>query len=94
MRDDTEDDIVNLGIQAESLMMDPGFNTLFNRVTEDLALAILATPFDDRDYRDQLYLTYNGMRAFADRLTAFVVAKEEVKRARDEQNEFSFEDDN
>jgi hypothetical protein len=87
----TEDEIIELGYLAENLARDEGFNALFEKVTKDLSLEILGSTYEDKDYREQLYLTYNGMRAFADRITQFALAKSEIEKTRNEQDAFNNE---
>lgn len=89
----TNEEAITWGLHAESLIMDPNYNLLFDKVKADLAYEILSTPLDDAKYREQLYTTFNGMRAFADRLTAFAIAKKNIVDAMDAANDTIQEDD-
>lgn len=82
----TEDETIEWGMRAEGLVTSNEFNDLFDKIKDDLAREILSTPLCDNDYREQLYVTFNGMRAFADRLVQLVTAKENIKAERDAKN--------
>lgn len=74
----TEDEAVELGTRAEFILRDESFNLLYQLITSQLSLDILATAPDAGKLRSELYFTYHGMRSFSDRLTGLVLAKEQI----------------
>jgi hypothetical protein len=82
----TEDETITWGLHAERLINDDSFIDLFEKVKSDLAFEMLSTALDDEKYRQQLYLTFNGMRAFSDRLVQMATAKLHIEQERNEAN--------
>jgi hypothetical protein len=72
----TEHDIIQNGADAESLLGNDAFNRLFEATQQQLANQILATTPQDIGTREQLFFTYQGMRAFVATLGQMVSAKD------------------
>lgn len=90
----TDSEVVQWGVNAESLLNNPDYNALYDKIKMDLALEILATNITEREFREQLFQTYDGMRAFATRLVNMVESKNAVLTRIDRDNglEPDFED--
>lgn len=88
----TEDDLISLGLQAEAILRDEGFNALFAAILERNTRAILETNIDQKDLRDTLYLTVHGMKMFVGELKQYSAAKENI-RIRREAEEAAKNDD-
>jgi len=82
----TDSEVIQWGVNAQALIDNPDYIALYDKITSDLAKEILATPLDDHKYREQLYLTYNGMRSFATRLVNMIQASNEVISRLDTEN--------
>lgn len=90
----TDTEIIEWGDKAQALIQNPDYIALYDQVTKELANAILATNVTENEYRDQLFHTYNGMRAFGTRLVNMVSQKDDVIARMDaerEQPESDFE---
>lgn len=82
-----EERLYERGLKAETLMRSDEFNELFQIVVEEIGREILETPLDDpQKYREQLFLTVHGMRAFGARLTSYAVIKKNIEDDRNAQN--------
>jgi hypothetical protein len=88
----TDQDIYEWGDRAEALLNHPDYNLLYDKITEGIAHEILATPYNDHEYRKELYHTYNGMRMFAYRLKAMVDLKKQRSEALDAEANLNEED--
>ncbi|MBB4039106.1 hypothetical protein GGR34_000741 [Microvirga flocculans] len=82
----TDSEVITWGDLAESLINNPAYIELYDRITMDLAKEMLASSMHEKEYRDDLFATYNGMRAFANRLVNMVEAKQTVLQRIDEEN--------
>lgn len=82
----TDTETITWGDLAQSLIDNPGYITLYEKITDDLAKEILATALSDDEYRRELYHTYHGMRTFATRLVNMIQAKNEVIQRLDRDN--------
>lgn len=79
----TEDHLIQRGLTAESILRSDGFNDLFDLIVSEIGREILETDLEDpMKYRDNLYLTVHGMKAFRNRLTTYAVIKNEIETAR------------
>lgn len=78
----TEDILISLGLQAERILDDDDFNTLFKHIVDDAARAILATTIDQAGERERLNATVNGMRAYVDSLHQLALAKANIVNKR------------
>lgn len=78
----SEDAIIQRGLTAEAILRSDEYNDMYDLIARDIADEILATPLNDEDYRNQLYITYNGMRAFSQRLVAYATAKKSIEDKR------------
>lgn len=89
----TNEEIINLGLQAEQLLGNDAFNDLFAQVSDAISREIIATSISQKDKREELYSTYNGMRAFAHMLHSYVSAKNNVVAADEQLNKPDEDDD-
>jgi len=87
MKQPTDEQTITLGLMAESLMNDDAFNELYELVEDRIAKEILATPLADKETRELLYQTYNGMRAFVQYINQFRTAKDQVVERLNAENE-------
>jgi hypothetical protein len=90
----TENDIIQNGADAETLLADAAFNRLFELTQTHLANQILATAATDLQTREQLYFTYQGLRTFVGTLGQMVSAKDNAlaMRAADAESEADAQD--
>lgn len=65
-------------------MREPAFNELFEAVTAEMSAAILNTAIGQGDARQEYYLTYHGMRSFAQTLNRYVIEKDGIIQAMNE----------
>lgn len=70
------------GMKAETILRDDNFNEMFEIITSEVVKEILETSLDDTKFREQLYITVNGMRAFNERLVRYVAEKQSIEDAR------------
>jgi hypothetical protein len=83
----TEHDIIQNGADAEALLGNDAFNRLFEATQQQLANQMLATTPSDIATREQLYFTYQGMRAFVANLAQMVSAKDNALAMREAEND-------
>lgn len=74
----TDEQTITLGLSAEHLMNDQSFNAIYEAITEQISKEILATPLSDTQTRQDLYLTFHGMRSFLNYTNMFRTAKDQV----------------
>jgi len=74
------------GDKAESVLSHPDYQDLFDKLTDDLAKAILATNVTEEALRNELYHTYNGMRAFALRLETMMKVRDDIIARQEAEN--------
>jgi hypothetical protein len=79
----SDQEIIQNGVEAETLLNDDGFNHLFETTQNSLSQQILATAPHDIQTREQLFYTYQGMRAFIGNLGQMVSAKDNVLAMRE-----------
>lgn len=90
----TEQEIFEWGHRAEVLIKSEEYIPLYEKIAMDIAKEILATPLNDRELRNQLYNTYNGMRDFGIRLNAMIVSKEMTIERNDAEDNTDIEESN
>jgi hypothetical protein len=71
------------GMKAKQLIENDDYIDLFEHMKAELANEILATSMSEKDHRESLYLIYNGMRAFGDRLAGLAKAGIDILEAKD-----------
>lgn len=87
-----EDHLIQRGLMAEDILRSDGFNELFDLIVSEIGREILETDLEDPlKYRDNLYLTVHGMKAFRNRLTTYAVLKNEIEASRN--TKFEQDDD-
>jgi hypothetical protein len=93
--EEREAEIILWGIKARELIDNDNYIEIFERIKAELADEILATSMTEKDQRENLYLIYNGMRAFGDRLAGLAKAGLDILSAKDTEGReaFDFEDD-
>ena len=81
--------------KARELIENDTYIELFEHMRTEIASEILATSMTEKDQRENLYLIYNGMRAFGDRLAGLAKAGLDILSAKDTEGReaFDFEDD-
>lgn len=83
----TEDHLIERGLQAQTILNSDAFNDLYEGIVTEIGREILETPLEDpTKYRESLFLTVHGMRSFAARLTSYVVAMKEIESARNDEH--------
>jgi hypothetical protein len=86
-----EEKIIERGLMAEAMMHDENFQNLYEIVENELARGILATSVDDKARREELYVTYQGLRYFTQLINGYRLAKDQIIEKRDA--EITQEDD-
>lgn len=82
--DEEEARKIHWGLKAKSLIENDSYIEMFEFMKQELATEILDTPLTSKDYREELFITFHGMRAFGNRLTQLVVDAHHILAARDE----------
>lgn len=82
----SEDEVIRRGLLAEAFLNSDDFNDLYEAIQRDISLEILATALDDKEFRESLYITFNGMRALAQRMTAYANAMRAIEEKRNADN--------
>lgn len=82
----SEDEVIRRGLLAEALLKSDDFNDLYDVIQKDIANNILATSLDDKDFRESLYITFNGMRALTQRMTEYASAMRAIEAKRNAEN--------
>jgi hypothetical protein len=72
------------GLKAKTVLENEAYQQLTTFMQKEISEAILATPLNERDYREELYQIYNGMRAFNGRLDGLLAASLAILEARDQ----------
>jgi hypothetical protein len=87
-----EDHLITRGLKAETILRGDEFNELFDLIVSEIGREILETDLEDpTKYRENLYLTVHGMKAFRNRLTTYAVEKNQIETARN--TKFEQDDD-
>jgi hypothetical protein len=79
----SEQEIIERGLMAEALMHDDNFNALYQLVEAQMAKEFLATALKQEEARQELFLTYHGMRSFLQLINGFRIAKDNIAEKRD-----------
>lgn len=90
----SNDELITLGLLAKRLLTDDDFNNLFELVANDLSREWLASSQNEKETRESLYSTFDGMRAFAARLAQYVSVMDQVVARMNQDNETPYFDDN
>lgn len=80
----TEEEIINLGYSAETLLNDSGFNELAKIVTSELSLGMLSA--DTAEERERLHMTYKGLEYFLNTALQFVAEKDQIVRRKEQED--------
>lgn len=83
----TEEQTIDLGLKAEHLMNDAAYQELFDITVNQMSMQILATSVEQKEQREQFYLTVHGLRAFNNLINSYRTAKDEIVARRNEENE-------
>lgn len=59
-------------------MNNPAYQELFDIVQAEMSKAILATSLDQTREREDLYLTFHGLRSFNNFINSYRTAKDEI----------------
>jgi len=88
----TEEETIHLGLLAENLMTDDGFNTLYERVQFDISQLIIATEPQEHERRELLFQTFHAMRAFTTHINSYRTAKDEIVAKRNAEQDTQEDD--
>lgn len=82
----TEDEIVQLGLDAEYLLNDERFLSLYRLVGQRIAAQFLSVPFERKDEIADLHLQKCGYDYLEQQLRQFKFAKDEIEAKREAEN--------
>lgn len=82
----TEDELIELGLAAESLLQDERFQTLYKLSGQRIAAQFLALPFERREEVNELHIAKCGMDFFERQLKQYQSAKDEIAIRRERDN--------
>ena len=67
--------IINIGAWAEGLTKDPQFITCLEELYEQHYAKFLLTASDDKEQREAIYMTMQGIQAFEGHLNGYIQSK-------------------
>lgn len=84
----TEEQLINRGTLAETLLTNPSFKDLIEAFETEIVQEILASPLKNNSDRESLYLTHNGMRSFVSRITGYMNLRDQIMARRDMDDQY------
>jgi hypothetical protein len=82
---------IHWGLKAETLCRNDTFNELYDFLGDMITKQVMSSSLYDKEYREQMFTTWHGMRAFRDKLVELAITAKEILKARDADFEANIE---
>ena len=83
MTEEEQQHVIQWGLKAKTLLEDDRFNELYMFIQNQLNSAIMSSSLKDKDFREDMFTEYAGLRSFIHRLADLAKASQDILEARD-----------
>lgn len=88
----TDQDIIRLGDYCEDLLKQDGFQALVEHFNKAAAVHFLETSPGDTARREEVYATYNGLKAFLETMNSFMAERDNLNAPSSDDDDAQYDD--